>query len=74
MKRRHTWTSLRVEELEQRDVPSTGLSGTEAVPLPGHQPPIEAASFQWGVGRGVAEAGPTDGLVVQLHLRRVVQG
>jgi hypothetical protein len=51
VKRHNTRAPLRVEVLEQREVPS---------------------SFQWGIGRGVAEASPRDGLVAEVRLRRVV--
>jgi hypothetical protein len=70
--KRHKRTFLKVEELEQRDVPSTGLPGTETMHLTDHNPPIAQTSFQWGIGRGVNEAKSMTGPVEDIRLRRIV--
>jgi hypothetical protein len=60
MKRHTNRRSLKVEVLEQREAPSSGLLGTEPT------------SFQWGIGRGVAETS-MNGPVADVRLRRIVQ-
>jgi hypothetical protein len=72
MKRGNNRTSLKLEQLEQRDVLSTVLPGTETVHIVRRDPAIATASFQWGVGRGAAEVSSTNGPVTDVRLRRIV--
>jgi hypothetical protein len=70
--KRHNRRFLKVEELERREVPSTGLPGTETVLHSRHDLGPALTSFQWGVGRSVAETGSMNGPVGDVRLRRIV--
>jgi hypothetical protein len=65
-------TTLKLEQLEQRDMPSTGLPAAETMLPTMPSPMIELTSFQWGIGRGLDAATSVNGPVGDVRLRRIV--